>query len=111
LYFKKTPYYKNVRTICFTKLFIGVSMTIYISNISYKATKEDIDELFAPFGGVKNKTIPKDHTKNRMRGYAFIELEDLAQETHAIDALNNSQHMGRNIRVERSNYEKSPYFG
>ena len=38
-------------------------MTIYISNISYKATKEDIDELFAAFGGIKNKTIPKDHTK------------------------------------------------
>lgn len=86
-------------------------MTIYISNISYKATKEDIDELFSTFGGVKNKTIPKDHTKNRMRGYAFIELEDLLQETAAIDALNNTQHMGRNIRVERSNYEKSPYFG
>ena len=46
-----------------------------------------------------------------MRGYAFIELEDLEQETPAIDALNNTQHMGRNIRVERSNYEKSPYFG
>ena len=85
-------------------------MTIYISNISYKATKEDIDVLFEPFGGVKNRTIPKDHIKNRMRGYAFIELENLENETAAIDALNNTQHMGRNLRVERSNYEKSPYF-
>lgn len=85
-------------------------MTIYMSNISYKATKEDIDALFVPFGGVKNKTIPKDHTKNRMRGYAFVELLDPSQEMAAIDALNNTQHMGRNIRVERSNYEKSPYF-
>jgi|GEM_PF-6098632 len=85
-------------------------MTIYISNVSYKATKEDIDALFAPFSGVKNKTIPKDHTKNRMRGYAFVELEDQSQEMAAIDALNNTQHMGRNIRVERANCEKSPYF-
>lgn len=96
--------------ICFRKLFTGDNMTIYISNISYKATKDDIDTLFAPFGGVKNKTIPKDHAKNRMRGYAFVELLDPDQELAAIDVLNNTQHMGRNIRVERANCEKSPYF-
>ena len=86
-------------------------MTIYMSNISYKATKEDISELLEEFGGILNITIPKDHAKNRMRGYAFIVLNDPSQENKVIDNLHNMQHMGRTIRVESANSEKSPYFG
>lgn len=110
LYFRKTAYYKHVRTVCLTQLSQGFSMTVYISNISYKATKQDIEALFETFGKVKNMTIPKDASKHRMRGYAFVELEDEQAETNIIDVLNNTQHMGRNIRVERANCEKSPYF-
>lgn len=78
-------------------------MTIYIGNISYTATNTDLEALFGTYGRVIKVTIPKDHEKNRMKGYAFIELETSAEEDAAIEGLNKAQHMGRSLKVEKAN--------
>lgn len=86
-------------------------MTIYVGNISYAATTTDLEELFGQYGRVLKVTIPKDHEKDRMKGYAFIEFEDKVDEEQAILALNKSQHMGRSLKVERSNDKSAKVFG
>ena len=86
-------------------------MTIYIGNISYTATKQDLEQLLAQFGQVIKVTIPKDYEKNRMKGYAFVELTDPIDEESAILALNKSQYMGRVLKVEKANNNSTKIFG
>ena len=86
-------------------------MTIYIGNISYTATAGDLEQLFAQYGRVIKVTIPKDHEKSRMKGYAFIEMEDALDEDAAIQGLNKAQHMGRSLKVEKANDRAAKVFG
>lgn len=80
-------------------------MTVYVGNITYSATTKDLSELFTRFGNVRKVTIPQDHEKGRMRGYAFVELETDDGENLAVTELQNSQYMGRTLKVEKA---KSP---
>ena len=84
-------------------------MTIYIGNIAYNVTAEDLQALLEEYSKVKKLTVPSDKELGRIKGYAFVELEDEDKEEDAINGLNNTQHMGRNIKVERANSSKSPY--
>lgn len=84
-------------------------MTIYIGNIAYNVTTEDLTALFEEYSKVKKITMPTDRELGRIKGYAFIELEDSAKEDEAIGNLHNTQHMGRNIKVEKANSAKPTF--
>lgn len=77
-------------------------MTIYIGNLSYHATEEDLRTVFADYGEVKRVALPKDRETDRMRGFAFVDMEEDAQEDAAIEELDGAEWMGRQIRVNKA---------
>ncbi|MBD0345527.1 MAG: RNA-binding protein [Coleofasciculus sp. Co-bin14] len=77
-------------------------MTIYIGNLSYQATEEDLRTVFADYGTVKRVVLPTDRETGRMRGFAFVEMVDDAQEDSAISQLDGAEWMGRQLRVNKA---------
>ncbi len=77
-------------------------MTIYVGNLSYQATQEDIVEVFAEYGTVTRVQLPTDRETGRVRGFAFVDMEGDAQEQAAIDALDGANWMGRDLRVNKA---------
>ncbi|MBE9173019.1 RNA-binding protein [Cyanobium sp. LEGE 06143] len=77
-------------------------MTIYVGNLSFDAEVEDVQHLFSEYGAVRKCTLPLDRDTGRKRGFAFVEMANEADETKAIDDLQNVEWMGRNIRVNKA---------
>ncbi len=77
-------------------------MTIYIGNLSYRATEEDLRAVFAEYGTVKRVVLPTDRETGRMRGFAFVEIIEDAQEDVAIAELDGAEWMGRPLRVNKA---------
>ena len=62
-------------------------MSIFVGNLPFRAEREDVLQLFAPFGEVLNCSLPLERDTGRKRGFAFVEMADEAIETSAIDGL------------------------
>jgi RNA recognition motif-containing protein len=77
-------------------------VTIYVGNLSYQATEEDLKTVFAEYGSVKRVTLPTDRETGNKRGFAFVEMTDEAQEDTAIEELNEAEWMGRVLRVNKA---------
>ena len=79
-----------------------ISMNIYLGNIAWSMTEDDIEALFAEFGAVSSVKIITDKYSGRSKGFGFVEMDDDAAAQKAIDALNDSEHEGRNLRVNQA---------
>ncbi|ASC73767.1 Putative RNA-binding protein RbpA [Halomicronema hongdechloris C2206] len=77
-------------------------MTVYVGNLSYDATEADLSGVFAEYGSVKRVQMPVDRETGRMRGFAFVEMEQEADETAAINDLDGSEWMGRTLKVNKA---------
>ena len=77
-------------------------MTIYVGNLSYQATEEDLRTVFADYGTVKRVVLPTDRETGRLRGFAFVEMTEEAQEDSAISELDGAEWMGRPLRVNKA---------
>lgn len=77
-------------------------MSIYVGNLSFEVTQEDLSQVFAEYGTVKRVQLPTDRETGRMRGFAFVEMETEAQESSAIDALDGAEWMGRDLKVNKA---------
>jgi RNA recognition motif-containing protein len=77
-------------------------MSVYVGNLSYRATQEDIIEVFSEYGSVKNVTIPTDRETGRPRGFAFVEMNTDDEESAAIEALDGAEWLGRELRVNKA---------
>jgi hypothetical protein len=87
-------------------------MDIYVGNLPYTATEEDVTGLFAEYGPVERVKIITDRDTGRSKGFAFVTLGDPAQLNAAIEALNGFDYQGRALRVNASEpKEKKPFSG
>lgn len=77
-------------------------MTIYVGNLSYRATEEDLRTVFAEYGTIKRIVLPMDRETGRMRGFAFVDMGEDAQEQAAITELDGAEWMGRQLRVNKA---------
>ncbi|MFS8741608.1 RNA recognition motif domain-containing protein [Synechococcus sp. O70.2] len=77
-------------------------MTIFVGNLSFKASEEDLRLVFSEYGTVKQIKIPVDRETGRKRGFAFVELENEADEQKAIEELDGATWMGRDLRVNKA---------
>lgn len=77
-------------------------MNIYVGNIPYKSTEDDLGNLFAEFGDVTSVKIIQDKFTGRSKGFGFVEMND-DNGNAAIEALDGFEHMGRNLRVSKAN--------
>ena len=79
-----------------------ISMNIYLGNIAWSMTEDTVEALFAEFGTVSSVKIITDKYSGRSKGFGFVEMDDDAAAQAAIDALNDSEHDGRNLRVNQA---------
>lgn len=77
-------------------------MSIYIGNLSYDATQEDINAIFAEYGTVKQVHLPIDRETGKKRGFGFVEMSTDAEEDAAIADLDGAEWMGRQLRVNKA---------
>ena len=77
-------------------------MSIFVGNLPFRAEKEDVAELFAPFGDVANCSLPLERDTGRKRGFAFVEMADDDSENRAIEALQGAELMGRPLRINKA---------
>ena len=77
-------------------------MSIFVGNLPFRAEREDVLELFAPFGEVANCSLPLERDTGRKRGFAFIEMADETLESSVIESLQGSEMMGRPLRINKA---------
>ena len=77
-------------------------MSIFVGNLPFRAEREDVIQLFAPFGEVLNCSLPLERDTGRKRGFAFIEMADESIESKAIDGLQGTELMGRPLRINKA---------
>lgn len=78
-----------------------MSKSIYVGNLPWSATEEQVQELFAEHGTVLSVKLINDRETGRARGFGFVEMEDEAAQA-AIEALDNSNFGGRTLRVNEA---------
>ena len=93
-------------------------MNIYVGNLSWNMTSEDLENLFTPFGAVASAKIVTDKfNNNRSKGFGFVEMANDDEARAAISQLHDTEMLGRNIVVNESTprpegertFKKQPY--
>ncbi len=78
-----------------------MAKSIYVGNLPWSATEEEVQSLFAAHGNVLSVKLVTDRETGRARGFGFVEMED-ADATAAVEALDNSSFGGRTLRVNEA---------
>jgi len=82
--------------------------SIYVGNLPFSATEEEIRNLFSPYGTVHGVKLVSDRETGRPRGFGFVEMDD-SEAASAISALNGQDMGGRSLRInEARERERSP---
>lgn len=76
--------------------------SIYVGNLPYSTTNEQMIELFGQFGAVSSVKLINDRETGRAKGFGFVEMED-EEALKAISALDSTEFMGRKLRVNEAN--------
>lgn len=77
-----------------------MSKNIYVGNLPWSATEQDVEKLFATYGQVSSVKLISDRETGRARGFGFVEMESGADE--AIAALDGSEYGGRSLKVNEA---------
>ena len=77
-------------------------MNIYVGNLSYEVTDEDLQKAFEAFGHVESAKVIKDMYTGRSRGFGFVEMSDEAEGHSAIDGMNGKDLKGRSLKVNEA---------
>ena len=72
---------------------------LYVGNLPYSTTEEDLRELFSQAGAVTSVALIKDRDSGRSKGFGFVEMETQADAQAAIAKFNNYEYQGRNLTV------------
>jgi len=78
-----------------------LSKKIYVGNLSFQATEDQVRDMFSEFGNIESIAMITDRETGRFRGFAFVEMEDSAANA-AIKALNGKQVDGRELTVNEA---------
>lgn len=77
-------------------------MNIYVGNLPYNLTDDELRAAFAAYGKVSRAAIVIDRETNRSKGFGFIEMPNREEAEAAINALNESDLKGRNLKVNEA---------
>jgi RNA recognition motif-containing protein len=84
---------------------------IFVGNLSYQTTQQDLDAAFAVYGTVERVNIVTDRDSGQPRGFAFIEMTNSSEARKAIDQLNGSDLNGRALNVNEARPKPARTFG
>lgn len=76
-----------------------MSTNIYVGNLPFGTTEDEVRDLFTAYGTVTSVTLIVDRETGRLRGFGFVEMEDDQEAGAAIEALNGSELQGRALTV------------
>ena len=74
-------------------------MTIYVGNLPFSTTENDVQKMFESYGAVRRVTLMRDGEGGRSRGFGFVEMGDDVAASAALEALQGSDHGGRPLKV------------
>ena len=74
-------------------------MNMYVSNLSFHTTDEDLRKLFTQYGTVTSAKVITDRDTGRSRGFGFVEMESSTEANEAMKNLNNTEIEGRALSV------------
>ncbi len=77
-------------------------MKIYVGNLAYSVTEEDLKKAFEAFGQVDSVSVIKDQYSNQSKGFGFVEMGDSSQAKAAIEGLNGKDLNGRSLNVNEA---------
>ncbi len=77
-------------------------MNIYVGNLSYEVTEEDLKKTFETFGDVDSAKVIKDKYTGRSKGFGFVLMPDKAKAMSAIQGLNGKDLKGRSLNVNEA---------
>jgi RNA recognition motif-containing protein len=77
-------------------------MNIYVGNVSWDMSNDELSRIFSEFGEVTNANIITDRNTGRSKGFGFVEMSDDNAAKAAIDALNGTEINGRNAVVNEA---------
>lgn len=77
-------------------------MNIYVGNLPYAVTDDDLRAAFAEFGTVSSAKVIMDRDSGRSKGFGFVEMDNDSEAEEAIKSLDNTDMRGRNIRVNQA---------
>ncbi len=75
---------------------------LYVGNLAYTTTNNDLETLFAPFGDVRNAQVVMDFATGRSKGFGFVEMNSDSEAQAAISGLNDQEFNGRPLTVNEA---------
>lgn len=79
-----------------------MSMTLYVANLDYQMTGEELHQLFAPVGTIESVSIVSERETGRSRGFGFVQMSSREEGQRAISQLNGQDVNGRNLIVNEA---------
>ncbi len=79
-----------------------MAMKLYVGNLSFKTTSEDLQELFGQAGTVESASIVEDRETGRSRGFGFVEMASSEEGQAAVEQFNGKDYQGRNLTVNEA---------
>jgi RNA recognition motif-containing protein len=79
-----------------------MSINLYVGNLPFGTTGDDLKEAFSRFGNVVKTQIIMDRETGRSRGFGFVEMEDQSQATAAVEGMNGAAFQGRTLTVNEA---------
>ena len=77
-------------------------MKLYVGNLSFKTTEQDLNALFSQYGTVSETALIMDRETNRPRGFGFVTMSSADEGQKAIEALHGQNHDGRDLTVNEA---------
>ena len=84
-------------------------MNIYVGNLPYSVTEQDLRELFESYGEVSSANVIIDKFTKRSKGFGFIEMPSQDESMEAIEKINDQDYQGRNLKVNEARPRNDNY--
>jgi RNA recognition motif-containing protein len=84
-------------------------INIYVGNVPFKISDDDLKDLFEQYGRVETAKIIMDRATGRSRGFAFVEMSDREEGLRAIEELDTKDFLGRSLRVNEAKPRKGQF--
>jgi len=84
-----------------------MSKNIYVGNLPFRASEDNIRDLFAQYGAVSAVKLISDRETGKPRGFGFVEMDDDTEADAAIEALNGKDYEGRSLKINEAKPRES----
>lgn len=84
-----------------------MAKSLYVGNIEWNTTDDELYDLFAPFGEIRSAQVIKDHVSGRSKGFGFVEMDDEESADSATANLHGTELRGRTLKVNAARERKS----